>query len=104
MGKNDGDDVIICDMSELPISDGSVHIGVFSLSLMGSNYKDYLKEAKRVIVTGGRLFIAEPYNRWENRENGIDELRLELESEGFDVIGNIITTESFIYVDAINSI
>jgi hypothetical protein len=104
MGSNINDNVIICDMSKLPIEDNSVHIGVFSLSLMGSNYTEYLKEAKRVIVNGGRLYIAEPYERWQNREDGVDEIKSELEIEGFEVIGNIVTTERFIYVEAINSL
>jgi hypothetical protein len=105
MGKNDTDDsVIICDMSHLPIEDETIHIGVFSISLMGRNYKEHLSEARRVLVTGGRLFIAEPNTRWENRENGIDELKSELESEGFDIIGNIITTEKFFYIDAVKGL
>lgn len=103
MGKNEGDDTVtICDISNLPIADGSVHVGVFSLTLMGTNYKEYLKEAKRVIVPGGKLFVAEPFQRWQNRENGIDELKSEIEAEGFDVIGNVITTDKFIYIDAVN--
>jgi ubiquinone/menaquinone biosynthesis C-methylase UbiE len=39
-------------------------IGVFSLSLMGTNYVDFLREANRVIKPGGKLFIAEVTSRF----------------------------------------
>lgn len=97
------DTITIADITNLPLDDMSLHIGVFSLSLMGANYKKALKEAKRVIVSGGRLFVAEPLTRWENREDGINELKFEIECEGFEVI-NMTTNDKFLFVDAINSI
>lgn len=97
------DTVTVADVTNLPLPDESTHIGVFSLSLMGRNYLSALKEANRVIVTGGRLFVAEPLNRWENRESGYEELGVEIESCGFDVT-KIICEGSFVYVDAIKPI
>ena len=95
--------VTVADITNLPLENGSLQIGVFSLSLMGRNYKESLKEAKRVIKSGGRLYVAEPLHRWENRENGIEELRVEIEAEGFEVI-NIHTNDKFVFVDAINAL
>jgi len=39
---------------------------VFSLSLMGRNWRDYLKEASRVLQPFGLLFIAETARKWED--------------------------------------
>lgn len=41
-----------CDMSKTPLTDESVDIAVFCLSLMGTNLRDYLKEANRVLKLG----------------------------------------------------
>jgi len=97
------DSVTIADITKLPLADDSIHIGVFSLSLMGRNYKDALKEAKRVMVSGGRLYVAEPLTRWENREDGIEELRVEIEGQGFEVL-NMHTNDKFVFVDAVNAL
>jgi hypothetical protein len=97
------DTVTVADITNLPLTDDSIHIGVFSISLMGKNHIDALKEAKRVIVSGGRLYVAEPLTRWENKEDGIEELRVEIEVEGFEVL-NMHTTEKFVFIDAINAI
>lgn len=32
--------------------------------MWGSNCEEYLKEAKRVLASGGRLIVAEPTKRW----------------------------------------
>lgn len=97
------DTVTVADITDLPIEDDTIHIGVFSLSLMGRNHKEALKEAKRVMVSGGRLFVAEPLNRWEDKEDGIDELRVEIEAEGFEVL-NMHTNDKFVFIDAVNAL
>ena len=50
---NDG--VIACDMAHTPLEDGVLDVAIFSLSLMGTNVEDYLKEAHRVLKLDGRL-------------------------------------------------
>ena len=45
-------DVIACDMGNSPLNANSMDIVVFCLSLMGTNLKDYLSEANRVLKTG----------------------------------------------------
>jgi ribosomal RNA-processing protein 8 len=43
------DKVKACDMAHTPLLTGHINIVVFCLSLMGSNLKDYLLEANRVL-------------------------------------------------------
>ncbi|CAL8352762.1 unnamed protein product [Lota lota] len=58
--------VTVCDMANVPLKDGSVHIAVFCLSLMGTNLIDFLVEANRVLVVGGVLKIAEVASRFDD--------------------------------------
>lgn len=53
------DHVTKCDMRNVPLPDASVHVAVFCLSLMGSDVTAFLLEARRVLVDGGRVKIAE---------------------------------------------
>ena len=50
----------------MPLEDELLDIGVFSLSLMGTNFPDFLIEANRVIKSGGILFIAEVLSRFKD--------------------------------------
>uniref|UniRef100_A0A3B4ZRA1 Ribosomal RNA-processing protein 8 n=1 Tax=Stegastes partitus TaxID=144197 RepID=A0A3B4ZRA1_9TELE len=54
---------------QVPLKDASVDIGVFCLSLMGTNLADFLAEANRVLKMGGVLKIAEVASRFENVRN-----------------------------------
>lgn len=54
------------DISNLPLESGVLDIGVFSLSLMGTNFPAFLREANRVLKRGGKLFVAEVVSRFEN--------------------------------------
>jgi hypothetical protein len=47
--------VIASDISHLPLKDESIDIAVFSLSLMGTNYKEYLEEAFHILKAMGVL-------------------------------------------------
>lgn len=58
------DRVESCDMSKLPAEDSSADIVIFCLSLMGTNLYDFIKEARRVLRTGGILKIAEVTSRF----------------------------------------
>lgn len=44
--------VIACDMAHTPLQANSINIAVFCLSLMGTNLKDFLIEANRVLRNG----------------------------------------------------
>ena len=44
--------VTVCDFSNTPLKDGECDVVVFCLSLMGTNLKDFVKEANRVLKMG----------------------------------------------------
>ena len=39
------DAVVACDMAHVPLGDETLDVAIFSLSLMGANFTDYLREA-----------------------------------------------------------
>jgi hypothetical protein len=92
------EDVIACDIAHTPLKDGQLDVAIFSLSLMGINYPDYLKEAYRVLKFGGLLKIAEPINRWLEKKS---ELLAQIMRAGFLTIGNIEESSQFLYINAI---
>jgi ribosomal RNA-processing protein 8 len=53
----------VADIAKLPVSNRSVDICVFCLSLMGTNYINFLQEARRVLKSNGELLIAEVESR-----------------------------------------
>lgn len=91
-------DVIACDMSSVPLNSNEVDAVVFCLSLMGSNYLDYLKEAFRIIKPYGNLFICEPKKKIDNR---IEEFKKDIESVGFKIIEVNSQSSKFIYFQGI---
>lgn len=64
--------VIACDMANTPLESNSINVAVFCLSLMGTNLRDFLLEANRVLKVGGLLKIAEVSSRFENVKEFID--------------------------------
>eukprot|EP01080_Neovahlkampfia_damariscottae_P005137 gene5137-8743_t len=53
-----------CDISKVPLEDESIDIAIFCLSLMGTNWFDFIMEAFRVLKKGGILKIAEVESRF----------------------------------------
>lgn len=64
--------VIACDMSNTPLDSLSVDVAVFCLSLMGTNFPNYLQEAHRVLKPSGWLLIAEVKSRFDPNTGGAD--------------------------------
>ncbi|KAG2714659.1 hypothetical protein I3760_03G038000 [Carya illinoinensis] len=64
--------VIACDMSKTPLDTSVIDVAVFCLSLMGTNFASYLKEAHRVLKPGGWLLIAEVKSRFDPNTGGAD--------------------------------
>lgn len=85
-----------CDIARVPLEDNSVDVVVLCLAMWGSNCKDYVHEAHRILETSGKLIIAEPTKRWSDNDsdgNIIDagrRLRELLESAGFHIINENI--------------
>ncbi|GFZ19049.1 S-adenosyl-L-methionine-dependent methyltransferases superfamily protein [Actinidia rufa] len=64
--------VIACDMSNTPLNSQSIDVAVFCLSLMGTNFPNYLQEAYRVLKPSGWLLIAEVKSRFDPNTGGAD--------------------------------
>jgi superfamily II DNA or RNA helicase len=90
-------DVTACDMSSIPLADQEINAVVFCLSLMGSNYLDYIKEAFRVTKPYGNIFICEPKKKVERR---LEVLKKEIESIGFKIV-EVTTSSQFVYIHGI---
>lgn len=76
--------VIACDMAHTPLEDETLDVAVFSLSLWGSNFEDYFKEAYRLLNYGGFIYIAEPSKAYSEDEK--QNLVKMLEKNGFGII------------------
>mmetsp|Transcript_27209 Transcript_27209/g.106013 ORF Transcript_27209/g.106013 Transcript_27209/m.106013 type:complete len:215 (+) Transcript_27209:420-1064(+) len=61
------ENVTACNMKHTPLQSDSVDIAVFCLSLMGTDYPDFLTEARRILKPSGKLFIAEVLSRFEDK-------------------------------------
>jgi superfamily II DNA or RNA helicase len=93
--------VVVCDIAATGLTENTLDVAVFSLSLMGLNYQDYLREACRLVRYGGWLKIAEPATRW--RGGNLKELLSAITSSGFSMVGKPTYRDRFIYLDAIKS-
>jgi hypothetical protein len=69
---------------------------VLSLSLMGVNWIDYLKEDFRLTKTGVQLMISEPQNRWADEK--MDSLIDGLKESGFLMVGDPQDRNKFLYM------
>ena len=94
------ENVTPCDISKVPLEDQKVDVVIYCLSLMGSNYIDYIKEGFRVLKQYGYIFICEPRKKLEKR---LDVFKNELELTGFKVV-EVNKTSQFIYLQAIRLI
>ncbi len=76
------DKVIACDMAHVPLEDEALDVAIFSLSLMGSNFTDYLREAYRTLKLDGQLHIIEATSRFGN----LAQFQSDLKTLGFAVV------------------
>ena len=88
------DTVISCDISNTPLEEDSVEICILSLAMWGSNCREYIQEAARILESNGKLYIIEPSKRWSEKDehgNLVPEkeglkLKSLLEENGFQVV------------------
>lgn len=90
--------VIACDMAKTGMDSEILDVAVFSLSLMGTNWQDYLSEACRLLRAGGLLKIAEPASGWG--KDKFHELKKGIEVSGFQLLGDAKVSSKFVYIDA----
>jgi superfamily II DNA or RNA helicase len=76
------DNVTACNIKSVPLPDEAIDIAVFSLSLMGRDWADYIKEAKRCLATNGYLLIAETTKSINGRLSRLKEV---IQEQGFDI-------------------
>ena len=79
------DDVIATDIAHVPLSNESVDIVVFCLSLMGTNIGDFILEASRILKPNGILKIVEVRSRFEKDANGIKQFLKVVKRAGFNI-------------------
>jgi hypothetical protein len=100
--------IIPCDIKNTSqyLKDSSVDVAVFSLSLMATNWADYIKEARRVLTDRGYLFIAEVTRSlsaegslFSNEEGRLYKLREVLDKEGFEITSDE-QKGKFTFIDA----
>lgn len=87
--------VTACDIAAVPLPDGSLDAVIFSLSLMGSNYVDFLREARRLLRPRGRLKVAEVRSRFESLERWLEQLR----ALGFDLVETDPSNTHFVLIE-----
>ena len=73
-------------ISNTGLEDHSVEICILCLAMWGSNCHDYVREAHRILESGGKLYIMEATKRWtdEGDEAG-KRLKNLLEVTGFQI-------------------
>jgi len=70
---------------------------VFCLSLMGTNWSEYLREAHRTLKSFGQLMVAEPQKKWDGKT---DDLVQKITMAGFRLVGEVEQRDRFLYVQA----
>ena len=103
------ENVTKCDIQRTPLDDDSVEICILSLAMWGSNCKTYIKEAHRILESGGMLYIIEPTKRWTDfDEQGniqsieSNRLRSLLEENGFSIVST--TINKFTLIESVKTI
>jgi ribosomal RNA-processing protein 8 len=93
--------VTACDMSKVPLPKGTVDVGIFCLSLMGTNLADFIREAHRVLKDNGRLHIAEVRSRFESKtgKDAFEEFVNVLDQLGFKCIKTDRKNKMFLLLD-----
>jgi SAM-dependent methyltransferase len=95
------DSVIACDMAHTGVDAGILDVAIFSLSLMGNNIEDYLREAHRLLKLDGRIKIAEPLGHWDGAKRG--HLTEMVTAAGFAIIGEVQVRGALLYLDAMKA-
>lgn len=85
----------VCDISKLDEESELIDICIYSQSLMGSNWKDYLVEGKRVLRYNGEMIISESVERFDVIREYLAELEMKIINVEHD------KTKRWFYINAI---
>jgi ubiquinone/menaquinone biosynthesis C-methylase UbiE len=84
--------VVEKDIRNTELEEYSVDIAILCLAMWGSNCKEYLEEAYRILDKDGRLIIIEAYKRWNEQIEGYEAIENKLvkllEDNKFTIIKN----------------
>lgn len=88
------ENVISGDISNTKLEAESYDIAILSLAMWGSNCREYIKEAHRILDEYSLLYIIEPTKRWSEKDDegditpGKEAIRLKnmLEENGFKIV------------------
>ncbi|CAN5549418.1 hypothetical protein BH10ACI2_BH10ACI2_21730 [soil metagenome] len=92
------ENVTACDISHVSLDSESLDAAVFSLSLMGSNFTDYIVEARRCLKLDGHLHIAEATSRFSD----LASFTTDLSKLGFYVL-KVEQKSKFTFIHAIKN-
>jgi len=84
-------------MAHTPLIASSVDVAVFCLSLMGTDFPNYLKEAHRVLKLRGWLLVAEVKSRFDPGTGGADPNKFvkALRYLGFSIVSKDFSNKMF---------
>eukprot|EP00347_Sterkiella_histriomuscorum_P013626 403364001 len=86
--------IIQCDIANVPMKNCQLDVAIFSLSLMGTNFPYFLKEANRVLKHGGKLFVAEVMSRFTDINEFVNKMQTDV---GFQSL-KVNKLKDFFYV------
>ena len=87
------------DIKNTGLDDYSMDVVVLSLAMWGSNCKEYITEANRILDENGVLLIIEATKRWTEEETNENKLVKLLEEKGFTIKNKI--EEKFMFIECI---
>ncbi|CDK28121.1 unnamed protein product [Kuraishia capsulata CBS 1993] len=64
--KKVNDRITVADIANVPLADESCSVAIFCLALMGTNFLDFIKEANRILIPRGELWISEIKSRFSD--------------------------------------
>ncbi|CAG8507954.1 11073_t:CDS:2 [Paraglomus brasilianum] len=94
-----GDRIVKCDIGKLPMPGELFDVAILCLSLMGTNYIDFIREAYRILKKDGELKIAEVISRFTD----IDAFVALLSEVGFRLVRKDDKNKMFIQFDFVKS-
>ena len=93
------DSVTACDMAKVPLESASVDVAVFCLALMGTNTRDFIYEASRVLRVSGTLKVAELESRFQGQDCDVDKFISDVEKFGFKNSWKDLKKDFFYFLD-----
>ena len=75
--------ITACNMKSVPLKNNSIDIAIYNLSLMGTDWNEFLQEANRVLAYNGFLWIADTV---KHRQGYLKKLPQILENLNFQIV------------------